>query len=104
MPAPIPQTVESLPSDRQGATCACCDALASRVVPLVEADMSVSSHDFCDACWTRLLEHLTRQRPWLHVDDDPGALYVAAELAWSLLGRVDNPAALGGGPPNSLRR
>ncbi len=66
--------------------CERCGASSSRTVPLVEGDMSVGHHRLCEGCWTRLLAGLSQQRPWLHVGDDPEALYVPAELAWTLLG------------------
>ena len=73
------------PSGSVAEVCEFCGAPPSRTVPLVESDMSAGRHRLCERCWTRLAEGLSRQRPWLHLNDDPETLYVTVVLARSLI-------------------
>ncbi len=83
-----------VPADAASKACEYCGGPPSRIVPLVEHDMSAGRHSLCERCWTSLLAGLTRQRPWLHVGDDAETLYVTADLAWAL---ISDPAGADSG-------
>ena len=88
-PAGMGMTASS-PSGAVAEACEFCGAPPSRTVPLVESDMSARRHRLCERCWTRLVDGLPRQRPWLHLNDDPERLYVTVVFARSLIGNPGN--------------